>query len=149
MPTVECGFLNGTAGLTPSELLARIGPTLWITIGTYPGAAVAQPASVIQPVPALIDTGASQSCIDDLLAKQLQLQVVDQWITSGVSGSVTLDVYLAQITIPSLNLNQFGRFAGVHLQAGGQTHRALIGRRFLADCTLVYDGKSGSVTLTR
>jgi hypothetical protein len=84
-----------------------------------------------------------------MLAQELQLQIVDQWITSGVSGSVKLDVYLAQITIPSLNVNQFGRFAGVHLQVGGQAHRALIGRSFLAGCTLVYDGKRGSVLLAR
>jgi hypothetical protein len=43
----------------------------------------------------------------------------------------------------------FGRFAGVHLQVGGQAHRALIGRSFLAGCTLVYDGKRGSVLLAR
>lgn len=63
------------------------------------------------------------------------------------SGQARL--YLAQITIPSLNVNEFGRFAGVHLQVGGQTHRALIGRSFLASCTLTYNGKTGSVTLAR
>jgi predicted aspartyl protease len=130
-------------------VLTRIGPTVWVIIGSYPGTSAAPTASLIQQVPALIDTGATLSCIDDMLAQELQLQIVDQWITSGVSGSVKLDVYLAQITIPSLNVNQFGRFAGVHLQVGGQAHRALIGRSFLAGCTLVYDGKRGSVLLAR
>ncbi len=145
MPTVECGFPNVT---NPSAALTRIGPTISVIIGSYPGTGVAT-ASLIQQVPALIDTGATLSCIDDSLAQQLQLQVVDQWITSGASGAAKLDVYLAQITIPSLNVNHFGRFAEVHLQAGGQAHRALIGRSFLADCTLVYNGKTGSVTLSR
>jgi hypothetical protein len=151
VPTVECGFLNtGNSGLSPSATLARIGPTIWVTIEAYPSPNPAPTGSgIIQHLPALIDTGASLSCIDDLLAQQLNLQVVDQWTTSGISGAAKLDVYLAQITIPSLAVRQSGRFAGVHLQAGGQAHRALIGRSLLAGCTLVYDGKSGSVQLSR
>ena len=151
MPTVECGFpTGGIPGLSPAAVLTRIGPTVSVIIGSYPpSSGVAPTASQIQQVPALIDTGATLSCIDDMLAKQLQLQVVDQWITSGASGPVKLDVYLGQITIPSLNLTQFGRFAGVHLQMGGQAHRALIGRSLLAGCTLAYNGKTGSVLLTR
>ena len=150
MPTIECGFpTSGIPGLSPADTLVRIGPTIWVTIGSHPGTSVAPTGSLTQQVPALIDTGTSLNCIDDLLAQQLQLQVVDQWTTSGISGPAKLDVYLAQITISSLNINQFGRFAGVHLQAGRLPHRALLGRSLLAGCNLVYDGKTGSVKLSR
>ena len=43
---------------------------------------------------------------------------------------------------------QSGRFAGVHLRAGGQPHFALIGRTFLEDFTMRYEGKTGMVTLS-
>jgi hypothetical protein len=40
-----------------------------------------------------------------------------------------------------------GVFAGVHLQEGGQLHRALIGRTFLRHYKMVYEGLTGTVTL--
>jgi hypothetical protein len=47
-----------------------------------------------------------------------------------------------------LNITQYGRFTGVHLQTGGQAHRAILGRTLLKECTLVYDGRTGSVKIT-
>jgi len=38
-------------------------------------------------------------------------------------------------------------FSGVHLAAGGQHHLALIGRTFLQNFTLIYEGRSGNVTI--
>lgn len=95
----------------------------------------------------LIDTGAYQSCIDEQLAQQLQLPLVNQQVASGVGGQITLNVYLAYIAIPALGQTQAGMFTGALLAAGGGHHRALLGRTLLADMLLVYDGKSGSVKL--
>lgn len=36
---------------------------------------------------------------------------------------------------------------GVKLSQGGQGHQALIGRNLLASMVLIYDGRTGSVTL--
>ncbi len=41
----------------------------------------------------------------------------------------------------------YGLFAGVHLVAGGQSHKALIGRTFLRSFTMIYNGRTGAVTL--
>jgi hypothetical protein len=38
-------------------------------------------------------------------------------------------------------------FAGVGLKAGGQPHHALIGRSFLQNFRLEYEGQTGSVKL--
>ena len=59
-----------------------------------------------------------------------------------------LYLHLAQIYVPALGWTVFGQFAGVHLIAGGQLHYALIGRTFLRNFTMVYEGKTGSVTLS-
>jgi hypothetical protein len=59
-----------------------------------------------------------------------------------------VNVYLAQIHIPSLAFTIYGGFAGVHLMAGGQTHRELLGRTFLQHYTMVDEGRSGIVTIS-
>jgi predicted aspartyl protease len=117
--------------------------------GSPSAAATFQVVPPAQDVPALVDTGAFESCIDDQLAQQLQLPLVDQVQVSGVGGATTLNVYLAVIAIPALRSRQYGRFTGAHLAAGGQTHRVLLGRTLLKNSILIYDGHSGSVKLTR
>jgi predicted aspartyl protease len=165
MAIVECGFpsgltIPGQLPLSGKAALSLRGPTLLVDIGFDPaffgsalptmpsGAATAPVAIPSVQVPALIDTGASESCIDEQLAQQLQLPLINTTVTSGIGGSVTLNMYLAHISIPGL-VTEYGQFTGVHLQAGGQFHRALIGRKLLDDVLLVYDGDSGLVRLAR
>jgi hypothetical protein len=94
-----------------------------------------------------VDTGASQSCIDQMLAAALGLPIVDRRMVAGSSGQHQVNVNLAQLHVPSLQLVHHGMFAGVDLQAGGQAHRALIGRTFLRNFELHYEGHSGTVRL--
>jgi len=102
----------------------------------------------IKDVRALVDTGASESCIDSLLAAQLKLPVVDRRQIAGAGGAHTVNVHLAQVRVPLLNKTILGYFTAVHLAAGGQMHRALIGRTFLKHFTMVYEGRTGTVTIT-
>lgn len=51
---------------------------------------------------AFIDTGAYESCIDQDLADQLALTLVDRRIVSGAGGKHELNVYLAEIDIPGI-----------------------------------------------
>jgi predicted aspartyl protease len=155
MPVIECGF--PAVNPSPADALQIWGPTVQVDVGFDPslfgqsGPATGARALVAVPaiqVPALIDTGAQQSCIDEQLAQQLNLPLIDQAKLSGVSGAMIFNVYLAHIAIPGVAL-QYGQFTGVHLQAGGQYHRVLIGRTLLRDVLLVYDGRSGSVKLAR
>jgi predicted aspartyl protease len=99
-------------------------------------------------VEALVDTGAVESCIDEELASELQLPVIDKKVCSGVGGEHELNVYLGHIRIPSISQIQWGRFFGVRLKSGGQPHRALIGRTQLVGMIFIYDGRTGSASLS-
>ena len=98
---------------------------------------------------ALVDTGASESCIDSSLAEALKLPVVERQPVAGVHGADEVNLHLAQIYVPDLALFIYGRFAGVHLRAGGQPHLALIGRTFLSSVQLHYDGPTGSTVIVK
>lgn len=132
-------------------MLISYGPTLKVDVGfdpTFSPGRTAIPTAAIKDVAALVDTGATESCIDSLLATQLNLPVVDRRTVSGVHGSKEVSMHLAQIHIPSLGRTIYGMFAAVDLVAGGQIHKALIGRTFLQHLTMVYEGPTGSVTLS-
>jgi hypothetical protein len=164
LPIVEVGFagLRLTAGASASDALVAIGPTVQVEIGfdpaTYTALSGAPPPVMLptgtmatppQIVPALIDTGAQQSMIDEDLAVQLALPLINRQPVSGVSGQHIANVYLAHLLIPTLGgQGQFGAFMGAHLQAGGQPHGALLGRTLLRRTLLIYDGERGSVRLS-
>ena len=65
-----------------------------------------------------------------------------------MQGPHEFNYHLAQIYVPDLDHTIYGQFAGVHLAAGGQPHVALIGRTFLRDYTMTYEGRTGQVTLS-
>ena len=78
----------------------------------------------------------------------LALPVAGRERMAGADGVAEVNMHLAQIHVPELNWTVYGWFASVHLTAGGQPHRALIGRTFLRHFMLAYDGRTGSVTLS-
>jgi predicted aspartyl protease len=128
------------------------GPTIFVDIGFDPSFQAAKPTRptlAATQLWALVDTGATECCIDTDLAKKLALPVIDRRKISGVSGLKEVDVYLGHIHIIALGITMYGGFAGVDLIAGGQRHYALIGRTFLRQLTMVYDGKTGIVTITK
>lgn len=142
------------APLTPSNALVQIGPTLLVDIGFDPAvfgqvlpAGSFPQIAPMQNVAALVDTGASHSCIDEQLAQRLQLPLVNQQHIAGVGGMTVLNVYLAHVAIPSLGTSQYGLFSGAHLARGGQHHEAIVGRTLLQGMMMIYDGISGSVKL--
>ena len=152
MAETKCGFDSGPLD-TGSDLLVLLGPTLRVNIGFDPNHdPVAKPRAVpipgIKGVQALVDTGATECCIDSLLAVQLNLPLVNRRQIAGVHGTHTANVYLAQVHVSSLGATMNGAFAGVDLKAGGQVHSALIGRTFLRHFKMVYEGKTGTVTLS-
>jgi len=151
MPTVECGF-DDSAGASGSQLLVFSGPTLLVDIGFDPAYRPDPPGMVpraaITGQRALVDTGASVSCIDGGLAMQLNLPIVDRQPISGIGGTMIANLHLAQIHIPSLNVTVYGNFAAVDLIAGGQAHYALIGRTFLMHIKMTYNGLTGKVVIS-
>ena len=87
---------------------------------------------------ALVDTGASRSCIDVSAARELGLPVINQEQVIGVGGAAVVDIYLATLAIRDLKLHQFGRFAGARLIEASLPYAAMVGRAFLAGLTLRY-----------
>jgi len=152
MPETKCGFNDVPGGATGAILLEVHGPTILVDIGFDPAfqttPPIKRPIAGITGISALVDTGAAESCIDSMLAAQLNLPIVDRRQISGCHGSQEVNMHLAQVHFPSLNFTIWGAFAGVHLTAGGQVHRALIGRTFLKHYTMVYEGRTGTVTLS-
>ncbi len=150
MPETKFGF-NDTPHGSGSLLLAQYGPTLKVNIGFDPKFrpdTKAMPVAGISSIDALVDTGAAECCIDNLLAASLKLPIMDRRQISGIGGKHMTNSYLAQIHVPSLNFTIYGAFAGVDLRAGGQKHDALMGRTFLQLFTMLYEGKTGNVTLS-
>lgn len=144
MPLIEAGFSNKQGG-SDLESLVKYGPTVQVIVGHLK--TEGSPSKETETVNALVDTGASESCIDISIAKRLKLPAVDIQKISGVGGTKEHPVYMAHIVIPSLMITQYGRFTGVDLIAGGQPHSVLLGRTFLRDVIMIYDGLRGHVTI--
>ncbi|MBX9846083.1 MAG: hypothetical protein K2Z80_30190 [Xanthobacteraceae bacterium] len=129
-----------------------MGPTLRVDLGFDPGYAPenpnARPVTQLQGSHALVDTGASISCIDNQVAVSLRLPIIDRQLVSGTAGSHEVNMYLAQVFVPELRTTYYGSFAGVNLAAGGQAHVVLLGRDMLQHVRLVYDGITGQVTIS-
>jgi len=149
MPEVQVGFSDGPAGAGYYQLMAK-GPTMIVDIGfdpKYNSAAPSVPIAGERGIEALVDTGATESCIDTQLATKLNLPVIDRQPIGGIGGKMMANIYLAQLYIPALNYVIYGNFAGVELVAGGQIHKALIGRTFLRNFTMTYSGPTGDVKI--
>jgi len=97
---------------------------------------------------ALIDSGASDTCIDEQLARDLGLPVVDQVnMASASHSSITRNVYPITIQITGLpNPINAPRAIGAELASQGLV--LLIGRDALQFCTLFYNGITGEITLS-
>lgn len=152
MRSTKCGYINIPGGEPAHELLSVWGPQIFVDIGFDPnytfGLEQPPPVPGKTQLPALIDTGAGESCIDSLLAAQLNLPIVNKRMVAGAHGAKMVDIHMAQVHIPSLNFILYGEFAAVDLRIGGQSIDALIGRTFLKHFKMIYDGTTGEVELT-
>ena len=87
MVEAKCGF-NNSPNAPGCDLLVSLGPTLLVNIGFDPNHdPVANPRGIPVPgitgVQALVDTGATECCIDSLLATELNLPIVDRRQIAG------------------------------------------------------------------
>ena len=136
MNLLECGRR------TRDELIYS-GPVIGVQIGLE-GFSV----PFTGPHPALVDTGATESCIDSQIANKLGLPIIDEQPMAGASGEYIANIHLGEIHLPVFNVTIEGAFAAVDLIAGGSHYHALIGRTFLANFTMQYEGSTGRVTIT-
>ena len=151
MPSAKCGFFDTPGGPTGAASLTGNGPLLFVDIGfdqnyTFvPGGPLPVPGRT--NLPALVDTGATESCIDSLLAAQLNLPAINKRMQAGVHGAKEVTIHMAQVHVPSLGFTIYGEFAAADLRLGGQSIDALIGRTFLQHFKMIYDGPTGDVEI--
>ena len=140
-----------TVQLPPTVALLQGGPLVQVIIGVAQSLAqqlVQQGHTVPQPVTglAMIDTGAT-TCIDDQLAQNLKLPVIDVvQMTSASHAATQQNVYPIQIEIVGSPVKiNVPRAMGANLTPQGIV--ALIGRDYLQHCTLFYNGVGGAITI--
>lgn len=75
--------------------------------------------------------------------------MVDVQPIGGTIGLHDANIYAAQIHVPALADTAWGRFAAVNLKQANMPFRALIGRNFLRNYELTYEGPTGHVTIRR
>lgn len=138
--------------LAPSVALRQSGPIFQTTIGlarSIADAVIQTGAKIPAPLSgnALIDTGASVTCIDNKLAQKLELPVIDiVEMTSASHSAIEQNVYPVEIEITGSPIRlEVLRAMGANLEAQGLI--ALIGRDFLQHCTVHYNGVTGAITL--
>ncbi len=148
MSSTQAGFKQGKGGASTADLLVQLGPTLLVDIGLRSGSTPGEKPDLPQKnVRALVDTGAGGDCIDDELAKTLNLPITDEGEISGVGGKHHAFIYTARLYIPKLDRLLFQQFTGVKLEQGEQWHRVILGRSFLRRYQLTYNGPSGQVEI--
>ena len=144
MPSANPGFSGH-----PDRLELR-GPILHVQIGYDPEFEFGvqnHPNLPEETYPALVDTGATASCIDSGLAVSLGLPIIDQDDVHGVHGLSKVNVHLAQIYIPSLDWTISKPLAAGNLYNDRNPLFALIGRDFLGSFVMTYNGITGSVVI--
>jgi predicted aspartyl protease len=97
---------------------------------------------------ALIDTGATSTCIDDAVATRLNLPAIDVvTVASASHPSTQQNVHPIQIEVIGLPITiSAPRTIAAPLAAQGLV--VLIGRDVLQHCTLFYNGPAGSFSLS-
>ena len=140
-----------TVDVPPAVALQGRGPVLQVSVTIEENAGKAL-ISQGKPLPApkqglaLIDTGASNSCIDEQAAKDLGLPIIDVGTMQSAShDKAPSNIYPVQIITPIFTLNS-PRTMGAALASQGLL--AIIGRDVLMRCTLFYNGPMGQVTLS-
>ena len=144
---------SGLAGdvLDPVTDLRVSGPSIPVQIGfdpTFDPTSEGRPQIRSEEYFALVDTGAGESCIDNALAEALDLPVMGREPLAGAGGLSMTNVYIAHVYVPEMAFTLFGRFMGVELLAARQPHLALLGRDFLSNFTLTYEGRTGIAILS-
>ena len=136
-PRSRTGAVSRTA-----DALLRHGPSIDIHVAPLArhGARGAPPAG------ALIDTGTRHDCIDAAFAERLRLPVVDTVEVLTPTGHHTIAVYAGLVFVLRLDLQRFGSFVGIDFTYAGSPHRVVLGRSFLEEVILIYDGLRGQVT---
>lgn len=123
------------------------GHVLDVIIHREPGAKSEDGVRDFFEAGALIDTGASDNCIDYRIAQALKLRVIDQRTISTVGGPVEVNVYLGVFEIPVLGFKKMMRLFAPRIDR--LNYQVLIGRSVLKEYLLTFDGPSDQCIFAR
>jgi predicted aspartyl protease len=139
--------------ISPAAALQQRGPIVQVTIGisqTFAEQLLQQGTALPSPVSgnALLDTGASTTCIDDAVAQSMGLPAIDVVTMASASHESTQqNVYPIHMQIVGSPIPvEVPNAIGANLRVQGII--ALIGRDYLQHCTLHYNGVTGAITLS-
>lgn len=125
-----------------SELLQLEGPTIPIVVRGEPGQRNFQAGYRDEfPTNAIIDTGASEVCIDYRIAHALDLRAVDQRTIQTVGGPILVQVFLGLLEVPGLKYRKLTRLYAPKVER--VNYNALLGRSFLKDFYVTFEGPTG------
>ncbi len=100
----------------------------------------------IGPLPILVDTGASHSCIDEEIPKKLGLKPIrKQKISTPSCESYEANVYHLRVIVPELNLSYERSFTGT--KSKNQNIHGLLGRDMLKGLVLIYNTIDNSLNI--
>lgn len=145
---------NGEAvAVSPAAALGIRGPLLQVAV-MLPQAIIKglqeRGETVPEPVAgeALIDTGASLTCVDIEVARQLRLPEVGRTLMQSASHSdQEMPLFPVGIDFPNAGLHfEPPRAMGANLKTQGIV--ILVGMDALSNCTLYYNGPAGQITLS-
>jgi len=131
--------------------LRQIGPIIEIIIFP-PGPVFNALKAQGKPIPnkkviALIDTGATGSCINNAVAEELKLIARDVVPVQTPAGETKQPIYDVGFALPSLTQQNILPILVLGADLTGQPYNALIGRDILSMCTLIYNGWDNSYQL--
>lgn len=129
------------------QILFAKGPILDVEI-SLPlniGKLRGQPQNIITR--ALIDTGATISCISPNIAGTLGLNPINQIPLRGVSQIVNANVYVIDFTFPGSGIMMRNWQIAEAIQLTGPDYEMLLGRDVLSNFLFVYDGETGTIGL--
>ena len=155
MPIYDGEFRTQTGQPGPGGLL-RTGPVIPVEIA-IPSALSKFLSSQNQQVPApragfaLIDTGATRSCVDSQVISSLGVNSIGIAFLGTASGRSQHYLYPAKFSFPAIRFEvEFSSVVGVDLSGQGVGDMqiiALIGRDVLSRGILIYHGAKGSFSL--
>lgn len=119
------------------------GYVLDVIIHREPGAAPEDGVPQFHECGALIDTGASDICVDFRIAHALELRQIDQRSIGTAGGSVEVAVYNGILEVPLLGFRKSMRLFAPKINR--VNYNVLIGRSLLKDYIVNFNGPSGEV----
>lgn len=110
------------------------GPNVELTLFGEGGAAS-------ETLDGVIDTGASVICVDARVVRRLGLVASDRRPVQMADGRIeTSTIYTARMAIPALGFDDLVQVFAIVMQTERPISRVLIGRSFLKDYIVNYDG---------